>query len=529
MFMLVGGLALFLYGIYLLSEGFQKLAGDRLKKILERFTNRPIKGVVSGAAVTSIVQSSSITTVILLSLVNAGMIKITSAAGVIMGANIGTTITAQILAFKLESLALLFVALGIALWFINKGPNVRYWGNVLLGLGLLFLGMSFMKDGVSPLRQSEFFMNMLTSFSQTPILGVLAGALFTGLIQSSSASIGLTIALAKSGMISLGAALPIILGAEIGTTVTALLASIPLSKNAKRVAIIHTMFNVLGTTIFLLIFPFFQKIVELTASSIPRQIANAHTIFNITNTLLLFALIPILVKIAKMIFKGEEKNVNQDVKFIDRGLLKTPSLALDSASKELNRMGNFTLSMLEEAYHIFSHGKVELIKIVKKKEDSVDKLFRSINHYLVELSTYTLTDKESHQLAGLSHTVNDVERVGDHINNLAELAQYKANHNIIFSEEAYAELTEFFDKVIEINQVAVRCFEKNDKYKAREILHREGAIDNLEEIFSKNHNNRIQSGKDQPITGGLFSDVLRNLERISDHAANVAHMVLKGF
>ena len=528
-FMLFGGLALFLYGIYLLSEGFQKIAGNRLKKILERFTNRPIKGVFSGAVVTSIIQSSSITTVILLSLVNAGMIKLYSAAGVIMGANIGTTITAQILAFRLENLALLFVAIGICLWFVNRGPNVRYWGNVILGLGLLFLGMTFMSEGVKPLKESVFFINLFSNFSERPLLGLLMGAGFTAIIQSSSASIGLTIALAKSGVISLGSALPIILGAEIGTTITALIASIPLGKNAKRTALINTIFNITGSIIFLCLLPIFEKIVLLTASGLPRQIANAHTIFSIVKVVIFFGLIPLIVKLTRIIIRGEEKEIDDELKFIDKGLLKTPSLALSYAMKELNRMGNFTLSMLEDAYQIFSEQQVELIRIVKKKENSVDKLFHSINQYLVELSATSLTEEESQRLAGLSHTVNDVERVGDHINNLAELAEYKAKNNIIFSEVAYNELVEFFEKVIEINLVAVKCFAKNDKRKAREILHREGAIDNLEDIFSENHLKRIKSGQDKPTTGSLFADILRNLERISDHATNTAHMVLKGF
>jgi phosphate:Na+ symporter len=337
-FGLVGGLALFLFGMKLLSEGLQKAAGNRLKNILQNLTNRPIKGIAAGAFITSIIQSSSITTVTIIGLINAGLMTLTQAVSVIMGANIGTTITAQLVAFKIGKYALPIIAVGTLLLFIAKKKKYYYIAQIFLGFGILFLGMSTMSKGAVPLREIPFFINMLTNFGEVVLLGILAGAVFTGIIQSSSATTGLVIALSMEQVIGLKAAIAIIIGANIGTCVTALLASLSSSISAKRAAMIHILFNIIGVAIFIPLIPILTQITQAISGELPRQIANAHTIFNVTNTFVMVPFIPLLVFLVKKIIPGKEYKVDNGVKYLDKRLLNTPALAIAQAQKELSRM-----------------------------------------------------------------------------------------------------------------------------------------------------------------------------------------------
>ncbi|MDZ7798271.1 MAG: Na/Pi cotransporter family protein [Patescibacteria group bacterium] len=528
-FELAGGLALFLYGIFLLSEGFQKIAGDRLQKILEKFTNRPIKGIASGAAVTAIIQSSSITTVILLGFINAGLINLSSAAGVIMGANIGTTITAQIISFDLETLSLPIIAIGFLFWFISRNLKLKFWGQVLLGLGLLFLGMSLMSHGVGPLKENTAIFEWFLNLSRQPILLVLIGAAFTGLIQSSSATTGLVIVFAKEGLIGLEGAIPLILGANIGTCITVLLASIGSTKNAKRMALVHLAFNVSGALIFYLILSWFIPLVEMTASTLARQVANAHTIFNIVSTLILIPLIPLLIKLVKKVIPGQEIKMDHRTKFISKYLLDTPSIALGEAFKETMRMADISQDMMENSYQAFLDNQPKKVEMIKKQEEAIDHFYDKINNYCRQLSERNLSHEETEKLSMIVHNLTDIERVADHVNNIIHITKHKYKGEVNFTATSVKELNEMFEKAIEIYQDAICSWKNSDQELAKKVLHEEGEIDAMEKRFRLAHIARLEKGEADPASGVSFESLLENLERIGDHSDNIAYSVIHGF
>ncbi|MFH1366486.1 MAG: Na/Pi cotransporter family protein [Patescibacteria group bacterium] len=528
-FELGGGLALFLYGMLLMSEGFQKMAGEKLQKILEKFTNKPIKGVLSGAVVTSIIQSSSITTVILLGFVNAGLINLSSAVGVIMGANIGTTVTAQIVALKFESLSLPIIACGFLLWFVNKNLKIKYFGQALLGLGLLFLGMSLMSNGVSPLKNNPEVFLWFMNIGKNPLLGILAGMIFTAIIQSSSATTGLVIVFAKQGLIDLPGAIPLILGANIGTCVTVMLASIGSSREAKRMALIHLLFNVAGVLIFASIIKQFIYVASLTGESVPRQIANAHTIFNVVTSLILIFFIPLLIKLVRKIIPGEEIKIDQRAQFISKYLLNTPGIALSETFKETMRMADLTLLMMKNSYQAFLSRQPALLELVNNQECAVDNLYHLINDYGRELSERSISHEESEKLSMIIHNITDIERVGDHVNNIVHITKHKYRGDAKFTAQSICELKEMFEKAIKIYQDAIDCWKKQDRVLARNVIHEEAEIDALEKKFRLSHIERLEKGIGDPASGVSFESFLENLERIGDHADNIAYSVIHGF
>ncbi|MDD5086861.1 MAG: Na/Pi cotransporter family protein [Candidatus Nanoarchaeia archaeon] len=528
-FGIFGGLALFLYGILLLSEGLQKAAGKKLKTILEKLTDRPIKGVFGGALITAIIQSSSITTVTLVGLINAGLMTLESSVGVIIGSNIGTTITAQLIAFKIGKYALPVIALGVLLFLTAKNRKTHYLGQILLGFGILFLGMNLMSEGARPLGESAFFLNMIKNFSNTPILGVLAGAIFTGIIQSSSATSGLVIAMGMENIIDLRAAIAIMIGANIGTCVTVLIASIGSSISSKRAALIHLFFNIFGAIIFIPFISPFINLVSLTSTNLPRQIANAHTLFNVSTTLLILPLIFILIKIVKKIIPGKDIKIYNGTKFLEKRLLNTPSIALSQAGKETIRMAMITKSMLNESKRAFLEDNKELANVVIKKEEAVDEIFRALNDYLEEISQKPLNKKDAKKLAILSHGISDIERVGDHANNIVELFERKKKEKLKFSKYAMDELKEMFEKVEKVYEKAVIALKDDDKNIAEEIDEIEDEVDKKEKHFEENHIKRLRKKICNPSSGIIFVDTLRNLERISDHATNIGNAVIAGF
>lgn len=528
-FELAGGLALFLYGIFMMSEGFQKIAGERLQRILEKFTGRPFKGILSGAAVTAIIQSSSITTVILLGFVNAGLINLTSAVGVIMGANIGTTITAQIVAFKLESLALPLIALGFILWFLSRSLRFKFWGQSLLGFGFLFLGMNLMAAGVAPLKESPAVFEWFAGLGSSPLLGILAGAVFTAVVQSSTATAGLVIVLASQGLISLAGAIPLILGANIGTCATVLLASIGSTKNAKRMTLIHLIFNLTGVLIFYFLIRWFVPLVELTANTLPRQVANAHTIFNVGSALALFLFIPVLIKLARKIIPGEEIEIDGKTKYISHYLLKTPGIALAEAFKETMRMADISINMMENSFKAFLAREPRLLEIIDKQERAIDNLYQKINDYCRDLSERNLSHQETEKLSMIVHNITDIERVADHVNNVIHITKHKYKGEVNFTEISVKELNEMFEKAIKIYKDAIRSWKKHDPSLARKVIHEEAEIDALEKRFRLAHIERLEKGRADPASGVSFESLLENLERIGDHADNIAYSVIHGF
>lgn len=528
-FGIAGGLALFLYGVHVLSEGLQRAAGGKLKLILEKLTNKPIKGVATGALITAVIQSSSITTVTLIGLINAGLVNLMQAAGVIMGANIGTTITAQLVAFHIGRYALPIIAIGTLIFFTARKKKYHCLSQILLGFGILFLGMNLMGEGAEPLSSSAFFLDMMEKFSKVPVLGVAAGAIFTGLIQSSSATTGLVIAMGMKGLLSLKAAIAIIIGANIGTCVTALIASIGTSISAKRAAIVHISFNVSGALIFIPIISLFSYLVSFTATDLPRQIANAHTLFNIMTTLIMFPLMFILVFIAKKVVPGKDFLIDRGVKFLDERILRTPSIALSQADKETLRMADMTNEMLNKSVDAFMKNDKDLIRIVIKQEEAVDELYENIDRYLAKIPERKLSRKGYERLAILKHSINDIERVGDHLNNVVELAERKMKSKLVFSEAANREMSIMFDEVKRVYKNAIKALKENDERSAKITLKLEDDIDEKEKEFEANHIRRLEKGICHPASGIIFVDTLRNLERISDHSRNIANSVVVGF
>ncbi len=528
-FGLAGGLALFLYGMFTLSDGLQKLAGDRLKRTMELFTKSPIRGVATGAIFTAIIQSSSVTTVTLLGLINAGLVSLQQSVGVILGADIGTTITAQLVAFKVGVFALPITAAGFLLKVIAKNEKIRYFGEAILGFGILFIGMNFMSDGVRPLRTSPYVMSLLVDFGKTPILGILAGAAFTAIVQSSSATSGLVIAMGMQGLLSLEAAITLMLGANIGTCATALLASIGSSLSAKRAAMVHLLFKVLGVSIIFVPLPFFIKLAAATSTSLPRQIANAHTLFNIGITLLFLPLGFLMVKLVKIIIPGEVVQVERGTKYIDEKLLSTPSLALANVERDVVRMAEIVLSMISDSKKVFLNDEKKLIRVVSAKEDSVDEIDNILDAYMTVLSERSMPIKDSEKLAGLMHAITDLERVGDHLNNIVESAQRIEKEKVEFSPEAKENLAAMFEAIESIFSDTVKALSGEDSGLIEKIFHKEGEIDRMEKEFEAAHLRRLEQSVCNPRAGVVFVDVLRNLERIGDHSDNIAHMLLVGF
>jgi phosphate:Na+ symporter len=527
-FNIAGGLALFLYGMVLMSGGLQRAAGERAKRILERMTDRPIKGVLTGALITGIIQSSSVTTVLLVGMVNAGLMSLRQAVGVVFGANIGTTVTAQIVALRIGLYALPIVALGLLISFAPGEPFRKYLGQALLGLGFIFLGMTFMGSGAKPLQSLSSFMGLVRLFGDEPLWGIASGAIFTAAIQSSSATVALVIAMAMEGAIDLRAAVPFVLGANIGTCATALIASIGTSKDAKRVAAIHLMFNLIGTAIVLPFLGHFIGLAALTARDLPRQIANAHTLFNVLTTACLLPFADRLISISRIAIPGEDYGVER-VGYLDRKMFKVPSIALEQASREVGRMARITFEMFSHSREILFNGKGDLFKIVEKKEALLDEAHHALDRYLTELSEGAMSKEESAKLSGLLHTITDIERIGDHINNISEIGVAKIREGLAFSPLAMEELAHMFDEVERMYVEAMDAFLKGDKARAMEITRIGPRIDAMKEEYMENHLDRLRRNICSPKAGVLFVDILRNLERIADHSDNIAHATIFGF
>ncbi len=526
-FTLLGGLGLFIYGMRLMGDGLEMAAGERLKGLLELLTRNRLLGVLVGTLVTAIIQSSSATTVMVVGLVNAGIMDFSQAIGIIMGANIGTTITAQLIAFKLTNLALPAIGIGTGIFLFCGNKTQKSLGQVILGFGLLFFGMQTMEIALKPLAQMPEFTKFIASFSKNPFLGVLAGFLTTGIVQSSSATIGILQALAGQGIVNISSALPILFGDNIGTCVTTLLSSIGTNITARRTALFHLIFNMVGTIIFMLLLPLVQTAVALTSPDPVRQIANAHTIFNLANTIIQFPFAFLIMKLVIHLVPGEPEIIERGLKYIDDRLLETPSIALAQVKKEIARMGNLALETLRDSINTFLYYDEQKNKIAKEKETVINDLAGEITRYLALLSRTSLPDDEHVSITDLVSTVNDMERVGDHAMNILELAEFRNEHRLPVSNEAIQELVEMSSKVTETFDLAVYTFLHWDKPSAQKIVKNEEEIDNMENKLRLNHIKRLSSGLCDPSSGVIFLDLLTNLERVGDHSFNIASYVLK--
>ena len=532
-FGIVGGLGLFLFGMRLLSEGFQKLAGTKLRQILKFLTNKTIIGILTGVVVTGIIQSSSATTVMVVGFVNAGLLALKQAISVIIGANIGTTVTAQIIAFRVDQYALPAIGLGFALFVLAKRRAWKFWGQVLLGFGLLFLGLFIMKEVLGPLKENPLAKQALINFSTNPLLGVLAGAIITAIIQSSSATVGLIMAMAFNGLLSFPACISLILGADIGTTITAQIASIGTNLTARRAAWAHTLFNLFGVS-YMLIFVYngwFVRFIEFVTpgTNILRHIANAHVAFKLFNTVVFLPFIGILKRICYWVVPGEIEELPAEPKFLERHLLDTPPVALDQATKELVRMAGVAQDAISCAMKGFFDRNERLLGLVSRREEAVDNLQKEITQYLVEVSQRALAPKESEKLPALLHSVNDIERIGDHAENLQELAERALEGKLPFTQQALDELRLMYNEVTAMLNDVKSALENDSHQHAQAALAREKTLNRLQMELRQSHIQRLNEGKCFVLSGIIFLDFINNLEKIGDHLTNVAQAVMGSF
>ncbi|HEK9039146.1 TPA: Na/Pi cotransporter family protein [Clostridioides difficile] len=528
---LIGGLGLFLYGMSLMGEGLQKSTGDKLKKIIELLTSNVVMGVLVGTVVTGIIQSSSATTVMVVGFVNAGIMNLSQAIGVIMGANIGTTVTAQLVSFNLEGIAPIALGIGILFYLFTSNQKTKHLSEILIGFGILFTGMEFMKDAVAPLAEYKAFTDALLYFSKNPVLGILAGFAITGIVQSSSASMGMLIALASQGILPLSSALPILYGDNIGTCVTSLLSSVGASRNARRAAVMHLSFNVIGTIIFMLVLnkPISAIVTHFDPTDTARQIANAHTLFNLTNVIILLPFSKYIVKLANRLIpiKETESEIVNNTKYLDERMFSTPSIALGNTVQEVVRMGHKATNSLEHSIAGFLNKSNEDINKAFESEKVVNKLQKDILNYLLKLSKEPLRDDERFRTDLLFNTVNDIERVSDHAENIAELAMSVKEMNISFSDSAIREIYEIYNKTITNFKDALIVLDVKDFELANKVLEVENEVNYLEKTFRNSHMIRLNNGSCTIDAGVLYLDLLTNLERISDHSTNIVKQVLK--
>ncbi|NLK94745.1 MAG: Na/Pi cotransporter family protein [Clostridiales bacterium] len=525
----MGGLGLFIYGMKLMGDGLENAAGEGLKKILEKVTSNPIKSVMVGAIVTAVIQSSSATTVMVVGFVNARLMNLTQAAGIIMGANIGTTITAQMVSFKLDEIAPLFVFFGAATVMFVKGKTRKEIGNIILGFGILFTGMGLMSGAVKPLTETEIFKQIIISIGDNWIIGVLVGTVITAILQSSSATTGILVVLATAGAIDIRSALPIIFGCNIGTCITAILASIGANKTAHKAAALHLIFNITGTILF---FPFISilgDVVSATSGDVNRQIANAHTIFNIANTAILLPFSKYLIMAVNKIIPGEDEIEKEGPKYIDDRLLETPVIAAGQVMKETLRMAQKAKKNLELSMKSFIDEDEKLINKVYENEKTINILEETITNFLVQLSKREISDKESDIVASTFNVIKDIERIGDHDKNIAELAIEKMKSKVSYSKEAIEELYEVYNYTMTSLDIAIECYTNKDVDKARSIRPVEERIDVCEKKSRQKHIKRLYEGRCSAYAGTIFLDLISNFERIGDHATNIAESVIETY
>ncbi len=526
LFSTLGGLGLFLYGIRVLGTGLQKVAGERLKRLMEISTNKKIVAVFVGIASTILIQSSTATSVMVVGFVNAGIMNLTQAISIMMGANIGTTITTQIIAFELINIALLVIVLGVGIWIFTPNKRCREIGELLIGFGILFIGMEYMKLGLAPLKDSQIFLDILFSL-KNPFLGLLVGFGLTVIIQSSSAAIALLLALGSQGIIDINTALPLLLGANIGTSVTSLLSSVETSKEAKRAATAHMLFNIIGVFIFIifLIKPLESVVQYLTPLSIERQIANAHSLFNIVNVIIQLPFVGVIIFLTNKIIKG--KNSTQDnFKHLDSRIIEAPSIAVNQALKEVIRMGKLAQENLKTSIEAFINQDQELTHKVFEREKLINKLEKEITEYIVDLTKAPLSHEQHATVTSLLHIINDLERVGDHADNIAELAQYTIENRFWFTDKAIEELKLMFNKVEMAFNHSLTAFSKKDTAIAKKVIQYEEEIDLMEKKYRANHIDRLNQHECYPSSGIVFLDAISNLERIADHSSNIALLII---
>ena len=524
----LGGLALFLFGVRMLSGGMEKLAGNRLQDWLDRMTNRPIKGAAFGAVATALIQSSSLLMVTMIGLINANLMTLQQAVGVMMGQEIGTTLTAQIVAFKIGDFSFLFIALGFAL--LEFAPRLHWhtYGEIALGFGILFLGMQTMSGALKVLAQTPAVEGWLASMGQSWPLGILAGTVATAVVQSSSAVTGLVVAMGISQVITLPGAIALLLGANIGTCVTGFIASLRLSRVARRASIAQILINVTGVVLFVPFIPAFAGFIARTSSVLPRQIANAHTVFNVVVSVILFPFVKQLTRVSEwLVPKRSQEEEPKLTKYIDERLYRFPAVALTEAGRELDRIGAATLEMVALGRQSLLEGDMNAAERVQQMErEFVDPLCATLENFVNVMMQSNLTPEQQNRCFQLKNLITDIERVGDLSENLIEAAQGKHSNRIWFSAGALEDLDRLFDQTHEAYELALQSFRTGDRAMAQQACHSEDEVDRLYWKARQSHIERLEAGVCQPRAIVTFIESLRNLERIGDHADNLGLSVM---
>ena len=533
----VGGLGMFIYGMQIMAQGLENAAGNRMKSLLEVLTKNKMMGVLLGAAITAVIQSSSATTVMVVGFVNAGIMNLTQAMGVIMGANIGTTVTGWLVSsvewakvLSPSTLAPIAIMVGVVIMLIGKRRSSKEVASIIVGFGLLFVGITTMSSAVAPLQDSEGFRNIFVTLGSNPLLGILAGTLVTAIIQSSSASVGILQSLAAAGLVPFSAAIYIIMGQNIGTCITAILSSLGAKKNAKTAALMHLLFNVIGTVIFSVgaILYFEVLNTDIGAGVITQtQISMVHTAFNIGTTVLLFPVSNWIIKLAKKIGRVEEDEQDRSRVLLDDRILETPAIALQSVVNEVERMGQIVLESMEAAKTVLFTQKEEEIQFLKEEESTVDRLSAGITNYAIKLSSLQISEKEHQSVAHLLQIVSDMERISDYCENISEFAETLYEKKVSFSDVGKEQIKEMLDVCTDSYRYALDSLVEQSKEKALRVIEKETQADDLEISLRSKHIKRLTNNQCNTEAGIVFLDSLVCLERISDHARNIAEEVLE--
>ena len=530
-FHFLGGLGLFLYSIKTMGDGLQQAAGDRLRFYIDKYTSNPFFGILVGIGMTALIQSSSGVTVITVGLVSAGLLTLHQAIGIVMGANIGTTVTSFIIGFKLGDYALPMLFLGAVCLFFTKNRTINNIGRIVFGVGGIFFALNLMSGAMEPLKDLQVFKDYMVELSKNPILGVLVGTGLTLLIQASSATIGILQNLYASNLIDLQGALPVLFGDNIGTTITAIIASLGANIAAKRVAAAHVAFNVIGTVICIIFLVPFTGLIQWFESFLnlapEMTIAFAHGTFNITNTIIQFPFIGALAFLVTKLIPGEDEVVKYEPLYLDEQLIKqAPSIALGNAKKELLHLGNYAAKAFDLSYDYIINSDEKVAEKGHKTEEAINTIDEKLTRYLISLSGEALSQKESEVLTNILDSSRDLERIGDHAEALINLNDYLQRKNVQFSEAALEELAEIYHKTSEFVKDALESVENNDFKKAQALIERHEDINNMERVLRKTHIKRLNNGECSTQAGVNFIDIISHYTRVSDHAMNLAEKVL---
>lgn len=532
-FMLFGGLGFFLYGMKMMSEGLEKAAGAKMRSILEFFTKNRFIGMVVGIIFTAIIQSSNATTVMVVSFVNSGLMNLMQASGVILGANIGTTITGQLIAFNLSDIAPLIVIIGVIMIMFCKKQSIKKIGEVILGFGILFMGLSIMSDSMSAVKNSPRILNFLASLTN-PFAAILVGFLITAVLQSSSATVGIILLMVSQKLLEFTICPFMILGCNIGSCVSALVASLSGKKDAKRAALIHFLFNVIGSAIFFCILlvavePFTNAILYISGGSLARSVANVHTLMKVLEVAMMFPFMGWIVKLTYKIVPGKDTTAEDqyELLYIGDGSMMSPTTAVMDSIHEIEHMGKVAVMNLKKSMDALCNLNEKEIQEVYETEEYIDFLNRKITDYLVKANEIALPIADEKLIGGLFHVVNDIERIGDHAENFVDSAKTRIERGIELTDKAKKQLLDMMDKTTKILEYSLEMFTNRNYEHMREILHLEEEIDEMEKKLQNAHVKRLTKNKCTPEVGMIFSDTISGLERVADHATNIAFAILE--